>query len=85
MKAAIRDEQTANALPLVSAKAAILLTEDKLTALKLKNIIHELLLDPKRSSEMAKSAHDNCKVDATKKLTELVMSLADKKSLRSTS
>ena len=85
LKAAIRDEQTANALPLVSANAAILLTEDKLTALKLKNIVHELILNPKRSTQMAKSAHDNCKLDATKKLTELVMSLADKRNLRSTS
>ena len=85
LKAAIRDEQTANALPLVSANAAILLTEDKLTALKLRNIIHELILNPKRSSEMAKSAHNNCKVDATKKLTKLVMSLAGNKSLRSIS
>ena len=59
--------------------------KEKINIPDLRNIIHELILNPKRSSEMAKSAHDNCKVDATKKLTELVMSLADKKSLRSTS
>ena len=84
LKAAIRDEQTANALPLVSVDAAILLTEDKLTALELRNVIHKFILNPKRCSQMAKLAHDNCKGNATKNLTELVISLAEKNNLGST-
>ena len=79
LKAAIRDEQTSNAMSLVAAKAAILISEDQLTALELKNKIEKLILNPALSSNMAKAAYGNSNIDATKKLTKLVVSLASNK------
>jgi UDP-N-acetylglucosamine--N-acetylmuramyl-(pentapeptide) pyrophosphoryl-undecaprenol N-acetylglucosamine transferase len=79
LKVAIRDEQTSNAMSLVAAKAAILISEDRLTALELKNKIEKLILNPALSSNMAKAAYENSNIDATKKLTKLVVSLASNK------
>ncbi|MDG2096378.1 MAG: glycosyltransferase, partial [Paracoccaceae bacterium] len=75
LKVAVRDEQTKNASSLVQAKAAIIISEDELTALKLKEGIYELIRKPTKASEMAEAAYANSKPNASKKLLELVESL----------
>ena len=69
-------------MSLVAAKAAILINEDKLTALELKNKIEKLIVNPALSSSMAKAAYGNSNIDATKKLTKLVVSFASNKILK---
>ncbi len=74
LKAAIRDEQTKNALSLAQAEAAIIISEDELTSLKLKETIYELVKNPARASKMAAAAYAISKPNASKKLMELVES-----------
>ena len=76
LKVAVRDEQTKNASSLVQAKAAIIISEDELTSLKLKERIYELIRKPTKASKMAQAAYANSKPDASKKLLELVESLS---------
>ena len=75
LKVAVRDEQTNNASSLVQAKAAIMISEDELTSLKLKEKIYELIRKPTKASKMAEAAYVNSKPNASKKLLELVESL----------
>ena len=76
LKVAVRDEQTKNASSLVQAKAAIIISEDELTSLRLKERIYELIRKPTKASKMAQAAYANSKPDASKKLLELVESLS---------
>ena len=75
LKIAIRDEQTKNALSLAQAEAAIILSEDELTSLKLKETIYELVINPERASKMAEAAYAISKPNASIKLMEIVESV----------
>jgi UDP-N-acetylglucosamine--N-acetylmuramyl-(pentapeptide) pyrophosphoryl-undecaprenol N-acetylglucosamine transferase len=76
LKAAIRDEQTANAAGLVSSGAAIAITEDELSALGLAKAIFGVLSDADTATQMANRALEYSKPDATEALVQLVDQLA---------
>ena len=77
LKVAIRDEQTENAQSLAQAGEAIIISEDELTALKLKETVLELVTSPEIASKMAKAAYAKSKPNASRKLLEVVESLSD--------
>lgn len=76
LAAAIRDEQTANARPLVEAGAALMIAEDELTALGLAHAIMEVLGDPHRATQMSETAIALGRPDAAQALASMVEALA---------
>ena len=73
---AVRDEQTANARQLVEAGAAIMVPESQLQVDSLSEQIASVLSDSKSALQMALSALNCGKPDATKTLVELTEKLA---------
>lgn len=73
---AIRDEQTANALGLVDAGAAVLVPESGLDAESLARHIAAILDDPHKAETMARNALGVGRPDATARLVALVETLA---------
>ncbi|NOX73899.1 MAG: undecaprenyldiphospho-muramoylpentapeptide beta-N-acetylglucosaminyltransferase [Alphaproteobacteria bacterium] len=76
LAAAIRDEQTANARGLVEAGAAVMISEDVLTAYGLAQQIHAILTDGPLASNMARAAKELGRPEATETLALLVEELA---------
>jgi len=75
LAAALRDEQTANARGLVDAGAALMITEDDLTALGLAREIEAILSDGPRATKMANAAKKFGKPEATQSLALMVEDL----------
>jgi UDP-N-acetylglucosamine--N-acetylmuramyl-(pentapeptide) pyrophosphoryl-undecaprenol N-acetylglucosamine transferase len=76
--AALRDEQSANARPLVDAGGAILIPEKKLDPATLAGQIELVFGNPKGAVKMAHAALALGKPEATENLVELVEALAQK-------
>ena len=76
LAAAIRDEQTANAKPLVDADAAILMKEPDFTAEALTAETSAILSDPAKASRMAEAARRLGRPDAVDRLKQHVMEVA---------
>ena len=76
LAAAIRDEQTANARGLVDANAAVLIPESKLDPDTLNQHIGAVLGDSSAATKMANAALSTGRPDATERLAEMVVTLA---------
>ena len=76
LAAAIRDEQTANARGLVDANAAVLIPESKLDPDTLNQHIGAILSDSPAATQMANAALSTGRPDATERLAEMVVTLA---------
>ena len=74
---AIRDEQTANARPLVEAGAAILIPESKLTPESLAEQMTRVLTHPDAATQMAAAALSAAAPDASDRLVALIESLTE--------
>lgn len=75
--AATGDHQTANARGLVNAQAAIMIPESALTAETLSQHINTVFSNPKAAVKMAHGALSAGRPDATERLVEMVLSLAN--------
>jgi UDP-N-acetylglucosamine--N-acetylmuramyl-(pentapeptide) pyrophosphoryl-undecaprenol N-acetylglucosamine transferase len=73
---AVRDEQTANARPLVEAGAAILMPESRFEVAPLAEQAGLVLGDPEGAAKMARAALALGRPDAAERLAELVEALA---------
>ncbi|MEM8788221.1 MAG: UDP-N-acetylglucosamine--N-acetylmuramyl-(pentapeptide) pyrophosphoryl-undecaprenol N-acetylglucosamine transferase [Pseudomonadota bacterium] len=71
-----RDEQTANARPLVEAGAAVMMTEPELTPTALAGHIRAMLENPARAQAMAAAARGLGKPHAARALADLVARIA---------
>lgn len=76
--AATGDHQTANARGLTQANAAIMIPETQLTPASLTTQIASVLQHPGGAVKMAHGALDQSRPDATDRLVELALHLADK-------
>lgn len=76
LASAIRDEQTANARPLVDAGAAILMPESQFEVESLSEQVELVLSNPEGAAQMARAALAAGKPDATDRLVALVEELA---------
>lgn len=74
---AIRDEQTANAAPVVAAGGAIAIQEPEFTEGRLAADIAAILSDPPRAHAMADAARSLGRPDAADRLKEVVLELAE--------
>ncbi|MEM6304150.1 MAG: UDP-N-acetylglucosamine--N-acetylmuramyl-(pentapeptide) pyrophosphoryl-undecaprenol N-acetylglucosamine transferase [Pseudomonadota bacterium] len=76
LKAAIRDEQTANGRGLVEAGAAVMMSEDEATPPVLSAQVEAILDDPDRAAEMSRAALSTGKPEAAQTLADMVEELA---------
>lgn len=76
LKAAIRDEQTANARELTKAEAAVTLSEDQFTPKAVSDVILAIFNAPEAATNMARAALDCARPSATETLVDLVESLS---------
>ncbi len=78
LAAAIRDEQTANAMGLVTAQAAVLMTEDTFHVDTLSAKINEILTQPAEAMQMSRNALSVGVKDATTRLISLITDIMPK-------
>jgi UDP-N-acetylglucosamine--N-acetylmuramyl-(pentapeptide) pyrophosphoryl-undecaprenol N-acetylglucosamine transferase len=76
----IRDEQSANAMGLVTAGAAELIREVDFQVDDLTTRLEAILNDPARASQMASSALKTSVPDATQRLMDLIQTVIKKDS-----
>jgi UDP-N-acetylglucosamine--N-acetylmuramyl-(pentapeptide) pyrophosphoryl-undecaprenol N-acetylglucosamine transferase len=77
---AIRDEQSANAMGLVTAGAAELIREADFQVDDLTTRLEAIFNDPARASQMASAALKTSVPDATQRLMDLIQTLIKKDS-----
>ncbi len=73
---AVDDHQTANARYLVDAGAAVMVADQDLTEEKLLRVMRDLLTTPAKLMSMSANARKVARVDATRKVAEMVMEVA---------
>ena len=76
--ASLRDEQTANAMGLVNAQAAVLVTEDAFHVDTLSAQINEILTQPETAMRMARNALSVGVPDATDRFIALIQDILSK-------
>ena len=73
------DHQTYNAKVLENEKAAIIIPDNELEAIKLNKQIEEIVFDPKRVEEMGKNAHKVSTEDVEEKIYKEIEKLIEEK------
>ena len=73
------DHQTYNAKVLENEKAAIIIPDNELEAIKLNKQIEEIVFDPKRVEEMGKNAHKVSTEDVEEKIYKEIEKLIEDK------